>query len=220
MRILLIEDDPMIGQSLMRALNDAGMPGEWLRDGAAGELAIISGGYALILLDLGLPHRSGFDLLQEMRAREDRTPLLIITARDDIDDRVAGLDLGADDYLIKPFGLRELLARIRAVLRRNAGPAMPMVGNGEITLNLATREASYRGRTLQLPAREFALLHALVDSPGTVLSRAQIEQRIYSGHEEVGSNAVDVLIHYLRKKFDSAIVRNVRGVGWMVVRHP
>ncbi|HUY02504.1 MAG TPA: response regulator transcription factor [Rhodocyclaceae bacterium] len=220
MRILLIEDDPMIGQSLMRALNDAGMSGEWRRDGMAGELAIMSGGYTLILLDLGLPRKSGFELLQGMRARSDRTPLLVITARDEVDDCVTGLDLGADDYLIKPFGLGELLARIRAVLRRDAGPAVAMVGNGEITLNLATREASYRGRTLQLPAREFALLYALVDSPGTVLSRAQIEQRIYSGNEAVGSNAVDVLIHYLRRKYDSAIVRNVRGVGWMVLRHP
>lgn len=220
MHILLIEDDPMIGQSLMRALKDVGMSGDWIHDGVAGELAIMSGGYTLILLDLGLPRKSGFDLLKGMRARGDRTPLLIITARDEIDDRVTGLDLGADDYLIKPFGLKELLARIRAILRRNDGPAAPIVGSGEITLDLTTRETSYRGKTLPLPAREFALLYALVDRPGTILSRAQIEERLYARNEEVGSNAVDVLIHYLRKKFDGEIIRNVRGVGWMVVKYP
>lgn len=220
MHILLIEDDPMIGQSLTRALKDVGMSGDWVRDGVAGELAIAAGGYTLVLLDLGLPRKSGFDVLKAMRARGDRTPLLIITARDEIDDRVAGLDLGADDYLIKPFGLKELMARIRAVLRRNDDPAAPTAGNGEITLDLTTHETTYRGKTLPLPTREFALLYALVDRPGTVLSRAQIEQRLYAWNEEVGSNAVDVLIHYLRKKFDSEIIRNVRGVGWMVVKHP
>ncbi len=220
MRVLLIEDDPMIGQSLMRALQDAGMSGAWIRDGVAGELAIMSGGYSLVLLDLGLPRKSGFELLQAMRARSDRTPLLIITARDAVDDRVTGLDLGADDYLIKPFGLKELAARIRAILRRNGGPAEPIAGNGEITLNLATRETTYRGKTLLLPAREFTLLYALVDRPGTIRSRAQLEERLYAGNLEVESNAVEVLIHYLRKKFDKEIIRNVRGIGWMVVRHP
>ncbi|HUW27078.1 MAG TPA: response regulator transcription factor [Sulfuriferula sp.] len=220
MHILLIEDDPMIGQSLTRALKDVGMSGDWARDGVTGELAIESGGYALVLLDLGLPRKSGFDVLKSMRARGDRTPLLIITARDEIDDRVTGLDLGADDYLIKPFGLKELMARIRAILRRNDAPAASTVGNGEITLDLATHETTYRGKTLPLPAREFALLYALVDRPGTILSRAQIEERLYERNEEAGSNAVDVLIHYLRKKFDNEIIRNVRGVGWMVVKHP
>ncbi|MHB1591325.1 MAG: response regulator [Sulfuricella sp.] len=220
MHILLIEDDPMIGQSLTRALTDVGMSSDWIRDGAAGELAIASGGYTLVLLDLGLPRKSGFDVLKAMRARGDHTPLLIITARDEIDDRVMGLDLGADDYLIKPFGLKELMARIRAIMRRNDDSAMPTVGNGEITLDLATRQTTYRGKTLLLPAREFALLYALVDRPGTILSRAQIEQRLYAWNEEVGSTAVDVLIHYLRKKFDNEIIRNVRGAGWMVVKHP
>ena len=220
MHILLIEDDPMIGQSLTRALKDVGMSGDWARDGVTGELAIESGGYALVLLDLGLPRKSGFDVLKSMRARGDRTPLLIITARDEIDDCVTGLDLGADDYLIKPFGLKELMARIRAILRRNDTPAASTVGNGEITLDLATHETTYRGKTLPLPAREFALLYALVDRPGTILSRAQIEERLYERNEEAGSNAVDVLIHYLRKKFDNEIIRNVRGVGWMVVKHP
>ena len=220
MHILLVEDDPMIGQSLMRALKDDGMSGDWIRDGVAGNLAIMSGGYSLVLLDLGLPRKSGFDLLRGMRARSDRTPLLIITARDEVDDRVTGLDLGADDYLIKPFGLKELAARIRAVLRRNDGSAALTVGNGEITLDLATRATTYRGKTLLLPTREFNLLYALVDRPGTILSRTQLEERLYAGNQEVESNAVEVLIHYLRKKFDKEIIRNVRGIGWMVVQHP
>ncbi|HUW37253.1 MAG TPA: response regulator transcription factor, partial [Rhodocyclaceae bacterium] len=206
--------------SLTRALEDVGASSDLVRDGETGEFAILSGGYSLILLDLGLPHKSGFDLLEAMRTRGDRTPLLIITARDEIDDRVAGLELGADDYLIKPFGLKELMARIRAILRRSDGPAAATVGNGEITLDLATRIATYRGKALPLPARELALLQALVDRPGTILSRAQIEARLYAMNEVVESNAVDVLIHYLRKKFDSEIIRNVRGVGWMVVKHP
>ena len=196
------------------------MPGHWVRDGLAAESAIESGGYALVLLDLGLPGKSGVDLLKAMRARGDRTPLLIITARDEIDDRVRGLELGADDYLVKPFGLKELMARIRAILRRADGSAAVTVANGEITLNLATREASYRGKTLPLPAREFALLHALLDRPGTILSRGQIEERLYARNEVIESNAVDVLIHYLRRKFGNDIIRNVRGVGWMVAKHP
>ncbi|GBL47417.1 two-component system response regulator QseB [Sulfuriferula multivorans] len=220
MQILLIEDDPMIGQSLVRALKDVGISSDWVRDGVAGESAIESGKYSLVLLDLGLPKKSGFDVLKTMRAKGDHTPLLIITARDEIDDRVTGLDLGADDYLIKPFGLKELMARIRAILRRNDDLAMSILGNGEITLNLATHETTYRGKTLSLSSREFTLLQALVDKPGTILSRTQLEDRLYPLSEEIGSNAVDVLIHYLRKKFDNEIIRNVRGVGWMVVKHP
>ncbi len=206
----------MIGQSLVRALEDAGISGNWVRDGVAGELAINSSEYSFVLLDLGLPGKSGFDVLESMRTKGNRTPLLIITARDGIDDRVMGLNSGADDYLIKPFGIRELMARIRAILRRKESPATSTIGNGEITLNSATQEATYRGRTLLIPAREFALLYALVERPGTILSRAQIETRIYKWNEEVGSTAVEVLIYYLRKKFDNEIIRNVRGVGWMV----
>lgn len=220
MRILLIEDDLMIGRSLCRALKDVGMNVDWVQDGASGESAVGSGGYALVLLDLGLPQRSGCDVLRAMRARGDRTPLLIITARDEIDDRVAGLELGADDYVVKPFGFKELMARIRAILRRGDTRGSLTVGNGETTLNLATQEATYRGRTLPLSAREFALLRALLDHPGTILSRAQLEERLYGRHKDVGLTAVEVIIHYLRRKFDNEIIRNVRGVGWMVVRHP
>ncbi len=218
--ILLVEDDPMIGQSLTRALTDAGMTMDWMRDGAEGERAISANKYSLILLDLGLPKKSGLELLQLMRERGDTTPLLIITARDEIDDRVAGLESGADDYLVKPFGFKELMARIRAILRRAGEQTPAMIGNGEICLMLATHEVSYRGKKLRLPAREFALLYALVDSPGIIFSRHQIETHLYEWSREVGNNAVDVLIHYLRKKFDNEIIRNVRGIGWMVVKHP
>ncbi|MHB1676059.1 MAG: response regulator transcription factor [Sulfuriferula sp.] len=218
--ILLIEDDPMIGLSLTRALEDAGMIVEWVRDGAEGEQAINSNQYSLILLDLGLPKKSGLEILATMRARGNVTPLLVITARDEIDDRVTGLESGADDYLVKPFGFKELMARTHAILRRTSEHNPVVIGNGEISLMLSTHEASYRGKTLLLPAREFALLYILLDSPGTIFSRDQIEARLYEWSREVGNNAVDVLIHYLRKKFDNEIIRNVRGIGWMVIKHP
>jgi len=210
----------MIGRSLLRALKDVGISGDWVRDGVAGELSIESGTYDLVLLDLGLPGKSGFEVLRSIRSRGNCTPILILTALDEVDDRVAGLDLGADDYLVKPFGLNELLARIRAIQRRNDYSARAIIGNGEIKLNLLTHEASYRGKTILLPAREFALLHALTERPGTIFSRSQLEAHLYTLTEEVGSNVVEVLIHYLRKKFDNEIIRNIRGVGWMVVKHP
>lgn len=220
MHVLLVEDDPMIGRSLARALKDAGMTLDWIRDGVQGLAAAESGDYALVLLDLGLPKKSGFDVLKSMREQGDATPLLIITARDEIDNLVSGLDLGADDYLIKPFGFKELMARMRAVMRRHANYAVSSVSNGEITLDMATHEATYRGKTVTLSAKEFSLLHALTEHPGTILSRSQIEERLYGWNEEIESNVVDVLIFYLRKKFDNQIIRNVRGIGWMVVKHP
>ena len=220
MRILLIEDDPMIGKSLREALLDAGMSVDWARNGEDGEAAIGTGGYALVLLDIGLPGKSGIDVLRAARQRGDKTPLLVITARDDIDNRVAGLDLGADDYLVKPFEVRELMARIRAVLRRYGGSAVSTLGNGEIELDLASHEVRYRGKALVLSAREFSLMRALLDRPGTILSRAQLEEKLYGWGEEVESNAIDVLIYYLRKRFDKDIIRNVRGAGWMVPKAP
>jgi DNA-binding response OmpR family regulator len=219
MSILLIEDDPMIGQSLARALNDAGMMVDWEQDGIKGQAAIESGGYELVLLDLGLPGKSGMDVLKEMRDRGDRTPLFIITARDEIDDRVNGLDHGADDYLIKPFGIKELMARIVGVLRQNGCHAATTIGNGEILLDLATQEATYRDITVLLSVKEFALLHALIEYPGMILSRSQIEKHLYGLNEEVESNVVEVLIHAVRRKFDNEIIRNVRGIGWMVMKH-
>jgi two-component system, OmpR family, response regulator len=216
--VLLIEDDPMIGQSLVRALNDAGMNVNWARDGSQGQMAIASAEFDLVLLDLGLPNKSGLELLQEMRTQGNRTPLLIITARDEIDDRVHGLDLGADDYLVKPFSFKELLVRMLGVLRRCAQRADAIICNGEISMNAETREANYRGKTLALSAREFALLHTLIEHAGMILSRSQLEKRLYGHNEEVGSNVVEVLIHAVRKKFDNEIIRNVRGIGWMVVK--
>ncbi len=218
MRVLIVEDDPMIGRNLALALKEAGLIADWVQDGIQGLEAAKTGHYAVVLLDLGLPRKSGTDVLKSMRDSGIDTPLLIVTARDGIDDRVEGLDLGADDYLIKPFSFKELLARIRAILRRQGGHAASLIGNGEITLNLASHEATYRGKTLALSAKEFALLHTLVAHPGTIYSRSQIEEHIYGWGEEVESNVVDVIIHYLRRKFDSEIIRNVRGIGWMVVK--
>jgi two-component system OmpR family response regulator len=217
--ILLIEDDPMIGQSLTRALNDIGMKVDWVRDGINGQTSIETGGYDLVLLDLGLPGKSGMDVLKVMRANGDRTPLFIITARDEIDDRVIGLDEGADDYLVKPFGIKELVARIIGSLRRNSSNPQTLLGSAEITIDTMTKEATYRGKTHVLSVREFTLLHALIEYPGMILSRSQIEERLYGWNEEVESNVVEVLIHAVRKKFDNEIIRNVRGIGWMVTKH-
>jgi two-component system, OmpR family, response regulator len=218
--VLLIEDDLMIGQSLTRALADIQMKVEWIRDGVKGQEAIESNRYSLVLLDLGLPLKSGFEVLKAIRDRGILTPLFIITAREQIDDRVAGLDLGADDYLVKPFSIKELIARIRGILRRNGSLVLSAMSNGEITINLATLEANYRDQTRFLSARELALLHALMERPGMILSQSQLQQRLYGSNEEVASNVVEVLIHGLRKKFDREIIRNVRGIGWMVLKHP
>jgi DNA-binding response OmpR family regulator len=220
MRILLIEDDPMIGSSLVRALQDAGMMVDWIRNGQQGEAATESGGYALVLLDLGLPEKSGYEVLQSMRLRGDATPLLIITAKDEVDDCVRGLDLGADDYIIKPFGAKELIARMRAILRRHGGHDAATISNGEITLNIATLEITYRNKSLILSAKEFSLLRALVEQPGNILTRDQIEEKLYGWNVGIESNVVEVLIHHVRRKFDNEIIRNVRGIGWMVPKHP
>lgn len=218
MRILLIEDDTMFGKSLTKALSDAGMTVDWMQDGLDGEAAIGAGGHGLILLDLGLPKLGGIEVLRAMRKRGNTTPLLIITARDDTADRVEGLDFGADDYLVKPFEISELLARIRAVVRRQSGHAVSILDNGQVQLDLASHEASNDEAKVVLPAREFALLHTLLERPGAILSRSQIEERIYAWGEEVESNAVDVLIHSIRKKLGKDLIRNVRGAGWMVAR--
>ena len=216
MRILLIEDDVMIGRSLSRSLADAGMSVDWVRDGVSGDEALAVGGHTLALLDLGLGGMDGIRVLDAARNRGNRTPILVITARDDLETRIAGLDLGADDYLVKPFEPRELLARMRAVLRRHAGQATSVIATGEIEVDTDSHEVSYRGTSAVLPAREFALLRALVERPGRILSRSQIEERLYGWGEEVESNAIDVLIHYIRRKFDREIIRNIRGAGWVV----
>ena len=218
MRILLIEDDAMIGKSLCLGLRHEGMSVDWVRTGEEGQEALATGGHALVLLDIGLPGPSGLELLKAARQHGNATPMLVLTARDGLDDRIAGLDLGADDYIVKPFELRELTARMRAVLRRHSGSAQSLLEAGEIALDLAGHVLSYRGLRLLLPAREFALMRALMERPGAILSRGQLEERLYGWGEEVESNAVDVLIHSVRKKFDKDIIRNVRGAGWMVLK--
>ncbi|TWG84973.1 DNA-binding response OmpR family regulator [Cupriavidus gilardii J11] len=218
MRILLIEDDVQIGTRLLRALKENMQCAvDWVRDGVAGQQAIEQGAYAIILLDLGLPRMSGTALLRWLRAAGNETPLLILTAHDDLDTRVQGLDAGADDFLQKPFEVPELLARMRAVLRRKAGYATSSLGDDSMRLNLDTRCLTYGGLTEPLSAREFALMLALLERPGTILSRAQLEQRIYGWGQEVESNAVDVLIYSVRKKFGAGVIRNVRGLGWTVL---
>ena len=216
MRVLLVEDDEMIGHSLREALGAQGWSVDWVKDGLLAQSALADGDYACMLLDLGLPKADGVEVLRKARARGDTTPVLVLTARDGIDDRVAGLDLGADDYLLKPYELRELLARMRAVIRRRDGAAHSVIGGANVQLDLTTREVVVQGERAQLSQREFSLLHALLERPGAILSREQLENRIYGWGEEVSSNAVDVLIHGMRRKLGADTIRNVRGLGWRV----
>lgn len=218
MRILLVEDDRMIGAAVTQALKDASYAVDWVMDGdtaiEAGEADL----YDLVLLDLGLPGLEGFDVLRRFRTSRQQLPVIILTARDGVDDRIEGLDLGADDYLVKPFEVRELLARIRAILRRQGSGVSPILSNGTVSLNPATYEADHDGTTCRLTAREFSLLRALLSRPGTIFSRGDLERHIYGWNEEVESNAVEFLIHAIRRKIGAAAIRNVRGVGWMVDR--
>jgi two-component system, OmpR family, response regulator QseB len=218
MRILLVEDDTMIGESVRLGLRQDGFVVDWAQDGKAAELALGSETYALLLLDLGLPKKSGLEVLKNLRGNGNSIPVLILTARDSIADRVQGLDSGADDYLVKPFDLDELAARIRALLRRHSGRSDAELRCGELVLNPATHQAFLRSKEIVLSAKEFAVLHALIDRPGAVLSRAQLEQRLYGWDDEIDSNAVEVHIHNLRKKLGNEIIRNVRGVGYMVAK--
>jgi len=214
-RVLLVEDDEMIGTDLNRALQGAGWSVDWVKNGELAQSAMVDGGYACVLLDLGLPERDGIQVLRIARSRGDTTPVVVLSARFAINDRIAGLDVGADDYLPKPFDFQELLARMRAVMRRRAGVADSILGGVSLRLDLATREALRSdGRRDILTAREFTLLHALLERPGAVLSRDQLEHRIYGWGEEVQSNAVAVLIHGLRRKLGAESIRTVRGLGW------
>jgi DNA-binding response OmpR family regulator len=220
MRVLLVEDDEMIGQSLKQALGSAGWSVDWVKDGLLAQSALADGDYACMLLDLGLPKRDGMEVLRHARSRGDQTPIVVLTARDSVDARVTGLDFGADDYLVKPYELQELLARMRAVIRRRDGSAHSLVGSPGLQLDLTTREVLIEGERSQLSAREFALLHALLERPGAILSRDQLENRIYGWGEEVTSNAVDVLIHGMRRKLGPEAIRNVRGLGWRIAADP
>ncbi|WP_068979432.1 response regulator transcription factor [Aeromonas sp. EERV15] len=217
MRVLLVEDDPMIGEAIQGALKDASYAADWVKNGQTALNTLSCQFYDLILLDLGLPGKDGLDVLSSIRSQDNPVPVLIITARDGLDERIRGLDGGADDYVLKPFEMAELLARMRAVLRRKGGSAAPVLSNGSVSLDPATREARCNGvEAVQLSNREFALLQALMVRPGAILSRSELEDRIYGWGEEVESNAVEFLIHALRKKLGSEIIKNVRGVGWMV----
>ncbi|TAN66734.1 MAG: response regulator transcription factor [Magnetospirillum sp.] len=218
MRILLIEDDDMIGRALCGSLGREGLSVDWVRDGHDGAEALATGGHGLALLDLGLPGQSGLDILKAARRVGNRVPLIVITARDGVDDRIAGLEFGADDYLVKPFEMRELLARMRAVIRRSAGVALSVFEAGSLSLDLESHALICHDTIEILPAREFALMQALMERPGAILSRTQLEDRLYGWGEEVESNAVDVLIYSIRKKFGKDVIRNVRGAGWMVLK--
>lgn len=216
MRVLLIEDDVMIGANLKRALEGVGWSVDWVKDGMLALRAWIDGDYTCILLDLGLPHDDGMNILHKARMQGDAKPVLILTARDSLEDRIRGLDTGADDYLLKPFDFQEVLARMRAIIRRNHGAADSVIGTKSVQLDMVTREVIYQGHREQLTAREYALLYALLERPGAILSREQLENRIYGWGEEVTSNAIDVLIHGMRRKLGNEFINNVRGLGWRV----
>ena len=217
MRVLLVEDDAMIGEAIQAALKDACYAADWVKNGQTALTTLGCQHYDLVLLDLGLPGKDGLEVLSSIRAKDNPVPLLIITARDGLDDRLRGLDGGADDYVLKPFEMAELLARMRAVLRRKGGSAAPVLSNGLVSLDPATREAVVNaGAPVQLSGREFSLLQALLVRPGALLSRSDLEDRLYGWGQEVESNAVEFLIHALRRKLGSEVIKNVRGVGWMV----
>ena len=223
MRLLLVEDDRMIGESVRTALRQDGFAVDWVRDGRAADETLQSERFDLVLLDLGLPnlgpqHRDGLDVLRALRARQDATPVIVLTARDALEDRVAGLDAGADDYLVKPFELDELAARMRAVLRRHGGRADTAIECDGVRLDPATRQVTLRGEPVVLSAREIAVLEALMQRPGAILSRAQLEDRLYGWGDEIESNAITVYIHQLRRKLGADFIKNVRGVGYYVGR--
>jgi DNA-binding response OmpR family regulator len=216
MRILLVEDDLMIGESVLDCLRAEHYAVDWVRDGNAAELALRTDTYDLILLDLGLPKRDGLALLRDLRTRKDRTPVLIATARDAVSDRIAGLDAGADDYIIKPYDVDELLARMRALIRRSAGRAEPVFEHDGITIDPQAHAAMVDGTPVALTAREWAVLEPLISRPGMIFSRAQLEEKLYSWKDSVSSNAVEVYIHGLRKKLGPDLIQNVRGVGYVI----
>ena len=218
MRILLVEDDKMLGDGVQAGLGQSGFSVDWVKDGVAGELALKTGEYAGVVLDLGLPRLSGLELLARLRGGGNRVPVLILTARDRVEDRIKGLDSGADDYVVKPFDLDELAARLRALVRRASGEAAPKLRVGEIELDPAARSVTFRGQPVELSVREFALLQELMLNAGRVLSREQLAQRLYSWGEEIESNAIEVHVHHLRRKLAPELLRTVRGVGYLLPR--
>jgi two-component system, OmpR family, response regulator len=218
MRLLLVEDDAMIGEAVLDVLRSEHYAVDWVRDGELADAALRSETYDLVLLDLGLPKRDGLDVLRSLRGRKQAMPVLVATARDAVGDRVAGLDAGADDYVVKPFDTDELLARIRALIRRSAGHAEPVFTHKGLTLNPATREASVNGDAVSLSAREWAVLEPMLLRPGAVFSRTQLEEKLYGWKEDISSNAVEVYIHGLRKKLGADLIQTVLGLGSVVPR--
>jgi two-component system OmpR family response regulator len=218
MRLLLVEDDAMIGEAVLDALRTEHYAVDWVRDGVMADAALRSESYDLVLLDLGLPKRDGLDVLRSLRARRSAVPVLVATARDAIGDRIAGLDAGADDYVVKPYDTEELLARIRALIRRSAGRGEPVFSHKGVTLNPATREAAVNGEPVSLSAREWAVLEPMLARPGVVFSRTQLEEKLYGWKDEISSNAVEVYVHGLRKKLGSELIQTVRGLGYVVPR--
>ena len=218
MRVLLVEDDPLLGDGLQVGLRQNGFEVDWTKDGLAARLALTTESYAAVVLDLGLPRLDGLELLRGLRASGNKVPMLILTARDALEDRVKGLDSGADDYVVKPIDLPELAARLRALVRRSKGEAAPTLSVGDLELELAARTVSFRGITVDLQPREFTLLQEFMLNAGRVLSREQLQDRLYAWGEEVESNAVEVHVHHLRRKLAPEVIRTVRGVGYLMPR--
>jgi two-component system OmpR family response regulator/two-component system response regulator QseB len=220
MRILVVEDDPLLADGLQAGLRQAGFDVDHAPDGVAADLALGAHEYAAVVLDLGLPRRSGLDVLKNLRAGASAVPVLILTARDHVDDRIKGLDSGADDYVVKPVDLGELAARLRALVRRSRGEAVPVLQVGAVRLDPAARHVTFRGDRVELQAREFAMLHELMLNAGRVLSREQLVERLYAWGEEIESNAIEVHVHHLRRKLAPEVIRTVRGVGYLMPRQP
>lgn len=216
MRLLLAEDDTLLGDGIRTGLSQEGYTVDWVQDGLAADVALKTESYELMVLDLGLPKMTGIDVLKKLRVRKDDLPVLILTARDTVDDRVEGLDAGADDYLIKPFDLDELTARLRALIRRHGGRASSEIIHQNIVLDPASHAVSLDGQPVELSPREFALLHMLLEKKGKVLSRARLEESMYSWENDIGSNAIEVHIHHLRKKLGQKLIRTIRGVGYII----
>src|SRR5512139_1078089 len=218
MRVLIVEDDPLLGDALQAGLKQAGYAVDWMKDGVTAEQALGTEPYAAVVLDLGLPRLSGLEVLNRLRSRNSAIPVLILTARDAVEDRIQGLDSGADDYMVKPFDLGELAARLRALIRRSSGNTEPLLHAGEVQLDPAAHRVHYQGRPIELSSREFAVLHALMLNAGKVLSRTQLEEQLYAWGNEIESNAVEVHIHHLRRKLFPGIVETIRGVGYLTPR--
>ena len=218
MRILVVEDDPLLGRGIQAGLDTLGFAADWVKDGIQALAALRATPFAAVVLDLGLPRMDGLGVLHDLRERADRTPVLILTARDSITERIKGLDAGADDYVIKPFDLNELAARLRALSRRAHGEAAPVIEAGGVSLNPATREVRFREKVIPLSGREFDVLRELMLAVGRVLSRDQIVERVYSAGEDVESNAIEVHIHHLRRKLAPELIKTLRGVGYLMPR--